>query len=85
MEFGGKRSCLKESGVTTQGRKEVEVGTLLLGNDKNNVIVNYLFIKLVFVLKLSGLNGYLKGYLKSGINKLLKKTNINFLLANTDL
>ena len=32
----------KKSGVTTQGRKEVEVGTLLLGNDKNNVIVNYL-------------------------------------------
>ena len=23
-------------------RKEVEVGTLLLGNDKNNVIINYL-------------------------------------------
>ena len=23
----------KESGVTTQGKKEVEVGTLLLGND----------------------------------------------------
>ena len=45
-EFGGKRLYLKESGVTTQGRKEVEVGTLLLGNDKNNVIVNYLFIKL---------------------------------------
>ena len=41
-KFGGKRSCLKESGVTTQERKEVEVGTLLLGNDKNNVIVNYL-------------------------------------------
>ena len=30
----------KESGVTTQGRKEVEVGTLLLGNDKNNVIAD---------------------------------------------
>ena len=46
MEFGGKRSHVKkESGVTTQGRKEEEVGTLLLGNDKN-VIVNYLFIKL---------------------------------------
>ena len=41
-KFDRKRSCLKESGVTTQGRKEVEVGTLLLGNDKNNVIVNYL-------------------------------------------
>ena len=26
----------------TQGRKEVEVGALFLGNDKNNVIVNYL-------------------------------------------
>ena len=46
MEFGRKKSCLKESAVKTQGRKEVEVGTLLLGNDKNNVIVNYLFIKL---------------------------------------
>ena len=46
VEFGGKRSCLKESGVTAQGRKEVKVGTLLLGNDKNNVNVNYLFIKL---------------------------------------
>ena len=27
-----------EPGVTTQGRKEVEVGTLLLSNDENNVI-----------------------------------------------
>ena len=33
-EFGRKRLCLKRSGVTTQGSKEVEVGTLLLGNDK---------------------------------------------------
>ena len=45
-EFGKKVDALKESVVTTQGRKEVEVGTLLLGNDENNVIVNYLFIKL---------------------------------------
>ena len=45
----------------------------MLGNDKSNVIVNYLFIKLVFVLKLLGLNGYLKGYLKSRINKLPRK------------
>ena len=30
----------QESGVTTQGRQEVEVGTLLLGNDKNNVIAD---------------------------------------------
>ena len=28
----------RESGVTTQWRKEEEVGTLLLNNDKNNVI-----------------------------------------------
>ena len=30
----------KESGVTSQWSREVEVGTLLLGNDKNSVIVN---------------------------------------------
>ena len=36
----------------------MEVGTLLLGDDKNNVIVNYLL--LFFLLKLLGLNGYLK-------------------------
>ena len=35
---------IKESGVMTQGRREVEVGTLLLGNDKNNVIANKLLI-----------------------------------------
>ena len=29
----------KESGVVTQERREVEVGTLLLGDDKNNVVV----------------------------------------------
>ena len=45
----------------------------MLGNDKNNVTVNDLFIEFVFVLKLSGLNGYLKGYLKSRINKLPRK------------
>ena len=37
-----KGHIYKESGVTTQGRKEA-VGTVLLGNDKSNVIVNYLF------------------------------------------
>ena len=63
--------------VTTQGRKEDEVGTILLGNDKNNVIVNYLF-KLVFVLKFSELNGYLLGYLKSRIKKLPRKTKYEF-------
>ena len=30
----------KESGVTIQRRNEVEVGTLLLGNDKNSVIAD---------------------------------------------
>ena len=64
--------------VTTHRRKEEEVGTLLLDNDKNNLIVNYLFIKLVFVLKLSGLNGYLKDYLKSRINKLPRKNKYKF-------
>ena len=29
---------VKESGVTVQGRRELEIGTLLLDNDKNNVI-----------------------------------------------
>ena len=41
----------------------------MLGNDKNNVLVSYLFIKLAFVLKVLGLNGYLK----SRINKLPRK------------
>ena len=49
-EFGGKMPCLKESGVTTQGRKEVEVATILLGNDTNNFIANYSFIKLFIYL-----------------------------------
>ena len=36
---GGKRLYVwKESGVITQGRREVEVGTLLLGNEKNDVV-----------------------------------------------
>ena len=33
----------KELGAMTQGMREVEVGTLLLGNDKNNVIVDKVF------------------------------------------
>ena len=49
----------------------------MLGNDKNNVFVNYLFTKLVFVLKLSGLNG-LKGYLKPRINKVWRKNKYKF-------
>ena len=35
-----KDNVWKESGVMTQGRRKVEVGTLLLGNDKNNVIAD---------------------------------------------
>ena len=50
----------------------------MLGNDKNNVTVNYLFMKLVFVLKRLGLNGYVKGYLKSTINKLPRKNKYKF-------
>ena len=42
-QFGGKRSYLKRIRGYNTGE---EVGTLLPGNDKNNVIVNYLFIKL---------------------------------------
>ena len=37
-----KKVMSKESGVTTQWWKDEEVGILLLCNDKNNVIVNYL-------------------------------------------
>ena len=33
-----KRHARKESGVMTQGRREVKVGALLLSNDENNVI-----------------------------------------------
>ena len=32
----------KESGIMTQGRWQVKVGTLLLSNDENNVIVENL-------------------------------------------
>ena len=32
-----KAHAWKESGVMSQGRREVETGNLLLGNDKNNV------------------------------------------------
>ena len=46
-EFGGKKvTGPRRIRVTTQGSKEEEVGTLLLGNDQNNVIAKYLFIKL---------------------------------------
>ena len=40
---------MKESGVTAQGRREVEVGTLcLLGNGKNNVIADKNFFLVIF-------------------------------------
>ena len=41
-----KMSCLKESGITTEGRRELQEGTLLIDNDKNNVIVDkkYIFL-----------------------------------------
>ena len=34
----GKSYVWKESEFITRGRREVEVGTLLLSNDENNVI-----------------------------------------------
>ena len=34
---------LEKSRVTTQGRREVEVGTLFLSNDENNVIAENVF------------------------------------------
>ena len=33
-----RQDLIKESEVTRQGRREIEVGTLLLGNDRNNVV-----------------------------------------------
>ena len=38
--FDGKRSCLKRIGVTIQGRRVVEVGPLLIGSDKINVVAD---------------------------------------------
>ena len=35
-----KGHVLKESGVTTERRKDGEVSSLLLSNDKNNVIAD---------------------------------------------
>ena len=46
MEYGclaEKGHAWKESGVTTQGRREVEVGTLLLSNDEDNVIAENVY------------------------------------------
>ena len=55
---------MAESGFPTLGRKEEEVCTLLLGNDKNNVNVNYLFIKLVFFVEAFGTRLLSKGLSK---------------------
>ena len=66
-EINGGVRWKKVMSIKNQGlqhrRKEEEVDTLLLGNDKNNVVVNYL------------LSFYLKGYLKSGIDELPRKKN----------
>ena len=51
----------------------MEVGTLFLSIDKNCYC--QLFIRLFSVLKILGVNGYLKCYLKSNINKIPKKIN----------
>ena len=45
-------------------KKEEEVGILFLGNDKNNVIVNYLFTKLVFFFEAFGTKWLSKGLSK---------------------
>ena len=37
-----KNVISKKNQGSWHGRKEVEVGTILLGNDRSNVIVNYL-------------------------------------------
>ena len=37
LSLAVKGHVWKESGVTTQGRREVEVAILLLNNEKNNV------------------------------------------------
>ena len=45
MEFrcsAEKGKKKKKSGVPTEGKREVELGTLLLSNDKNNVIAENL-------------------------------------------
>ena len=62
----------------TQGRKKVEVGTLLLGNDKNIVIVNYLLS--FFVCEVLGTKWLSEG-LKSRINKLPKLDNNTLSIA----
>ena len=47
-EFGRKRTCLKRiRGYDTEGKKEVEVGILLICND-NNVIANKSFFNKLF-------------------------------------
>ena len=39
-QIGTRLDKRKESGVTIQGRKKVEVGTPLLGNVKKNIIAD---------------------------------------------
>ena len=47
----GKGQVWKESRVLAQGKREVEVGTLMLANDKNNVIYHKVLSFLVFKLQ----------------------------------
>ena len=41
-----KYESLKESEVTTQGRREVEVGIFLLGNYKHNAVADTKYLKI---------------------------------------
>ena len=50
--FGGKRPCLKRIGGYDTGKEGVKVSTLILSNDKNNVIAENVYIKLFLVFKL---------------------------------
>ena len=63
-----KGHVLKEPEVTILGRKEEEVGPLLLRNDKNNVIVDYLFTKLVFCVE-----AFQPKWLSKGLSKVKDK------------
>ena len=44
------QDSVKESVITTQGKREMEVGTLLLGYNKN-IIADKVFLFLVFKLQ----------------------------------
>ena len=52
---GGKRSHLKKIRGCDTGEKEVEVGTLLLNNDKNSVIADKKFLRAIACVSCQGL------------------------------